>query len=231
MKRVPDSCTGLKSGEIAGLALRAWEQGTQANGGEGKIQREARAHLYGTQSQILQAFQDPPDSSFPQLSRAASPVRGPLSLPIAAMAPTNWEAAVLIPQQIKTMNAQTINTASPTATDLAVPGPDEIACRAYEIWQREGCPAGRDQEHWLRAEAELRAASPAPTIAQDATERPGLAGKKGGARAASISAGEIQAVQAAGARRVPDPFAKTRRKVMAPHGQSVGAVAVPPHGP
>lgn len=27
--------------------------------------------------------------------------------------------------------------------------------RAYQIWQDEGCPEGREQEHWLRAEAEI----------------------------------------------------------------------------
>lgn len=30
-----------------------------------------------------------------------------------------------------------------------------IALRAWEIWQREGCPEGRDLDHWLRAEREL----------------------------------------------------------------------------
>lgn len=33
---------------------------------------------------------------------------------------------------------------------------EEIAQRAYEIWTREGRPEGKDQEHWLRAEEELR---------------------------------------------------------------------------
>ena len=31
--------------------------------------------------------------------------------------------------------------------------------RAYEIWQREGRPHGRDAEHWQRAEAEIEAES------------------------------------------------------------------------
>lgn len=36
-----------------------------------------------------------------------------------------------------------------------------IAQRAYEIWKESGCPNGKDQEHWFRAERELRAqASP-----------------------------------------------------------------------
>ena len=34
---------------------------------------------------------------------------------------------------------------------------DEIAARAYEIYEREGRSDGRDMDHWLRAEAELRA--------------------------------------------------------------------------
>ena len=29
---------------------------------------------------------------------------------------------------------------------------DEIASVAFELWQAEGQPEGRDQEHWLRAE-------------------------------------------------------------------------------
>lgn len=33
---------------------------------------------------------------------------------------------------------------------------EEIAARAYEIYEREGRADGRDMEHWLRAESELR---------------------------------------------------------------------------
>ena len=32
---------------------------------------------------------------------------------------------------------------------------DEICRHAYEIWEREGRPEGRAEEHWRRAEAEL----------------------------------------------------------------------------
>ncbi len=32
-----------------------------------------------------------------------------------------------------------------------------IRQRAYEIWQREGRPHGRDAEHWQQAEAEIMA--------------------------------------------------------------------------
>ena len=33
---------------------------------------------------------------------------------------------------------------------------DQIAERAFEIWEHEGKPHGQDQEHWVRAERELR---------------------------------------------------------------------------
>jgi Protein of unknown function (DUF2934) len=33
---------------------------------------------------------------------------------------------------------------------------DQIRTRAYEIWLSEGCPCGRDNIHWVRAEAEFR---------------------------------------------------------------------------
>ncbi|MBI1179283.1 MAG: DUF2934 domain-containing protein [Alphaproteobacteria bacterium] len=33
----------------------------------------------------------------------------------------------------------------------------QIRERSYFIWEREGRPDGRDWDHWLRAEGELRA--------------------------------------------------------------------------
>jgi hypothetical protein len=32
---------------------------------------------------------------------------------------------------------------------------EAIRHRAYLIWQAEGCPEGRDHEHWLQAQREL----------------------------------------------------------------------------
>ena len=29
---------------------------------------------------------------------------------------------------------------------------DEIKLIAYQLWEEEGCPPGRDGEHWYRAE-------------------------------------------------------------------------------
>lgn len=33
---------------------------------------------------------------------------------------------------------------------------EEICERARQIWEREGCPQGRDMQHWLQAETELQ---------------------------------------------------------------------------
>ena len=42
-----------------------------------------------------------------------------------------------------------------TTTPPALPH-DVIAMRAYELYLGDGAPEGRDLEHWLRAESELR---------------------------------------------------------------------------
>ena len=36
---------------------------------------------------------------------------------------------------------------------------EAIRERAYQIWQREGCPHGRDFDHWVQAQVELAAQS------------------------------------------------------------------------
>jgi hypothetical protein len=36
---------------------------------------------------------------------------------------------------------------------------NQTSRRAYQLWERAGCPQGRDLEFWLQAEAELRIAS------------------------------------------------------------------------
>jgi Protein of unknown function (DUF2934) len=43
-----------------------------------------------------------------------------------------------------------------------MPTRQEIQLRSYQIWEREGRPAGRDKEHWFRAERELAAEETAP---------------------------------------------------------------------
>ena len=60
-------------------------------------------------------------------------------------------------QQKKKSSAPVAATVVPAAASAAQGlSSDRVAMRAYEIWQQCGCPHGADQEHWLRAERELR---------------------------------------------------------------------------
>jgi hypothetical protein len=36
---------------------------------------------------------------------------------------------------------------------------EEIARRAYELWEQDGCPEGCSERHWLQAERQLRGSS------------------------------------------------------------------------
>ena len=48
-------------------------------------------------------------------------------------------------------------SARPPAVGAEGPSTERIAARAYELWQANGCPEGRDAEYWYQAERELRA--------------------------------------------------------------------------
>jgi hypothetical protein len=60
---------------------------------------------------------------------------------------------------------------------------ERIRQRAHEIWASEGRPHGRDQIHWLRAEAEISASLKAPAPA------PGKSRKKPSRKSAPTTAG------------------------------------------
>ena len=57
---------------------------------------------------------------------------------------------------------------------------EQIEQRAYEIWLDEGCPAGRERIHWVRAEAEFRErfAVQKPTCITGLHENPALDGSR-----------------------------------------------------
>jgi hypothetical protein len=50
---------------------------------------------------------------------------------------------------------------------------DQLRVRAYHIWQAEGCPQGRDRNHWEMAERELdeATADSGPTNTADPTPK------------------------------------------------------------
>jgi hypothetical protein len=74
---------------------------------------------------------------------------------------------------------------------------DLIRQRAYELWQADGCPEGRDVDYWLRAETELAAEdSPAP-------------GEPAGGDSAARSEPDITPLEQAGS---PRPARKTAAK-------------------
>lgn len=43
---------------------------------------------------------------------------------------------------------------APTSGNIAH---DQIAKRAHELWVKQGCRHGQDQEHWFEAERQLKA--------------------------------------------------------------------------
>jgi hypothetical protein len=49
---------------------------------------------------------------------------------------------------------------------------NEIANRAYRLWEQAGRPSGRDLEFWIQAEAQVRAAAGA--------RKPALGGERKG---------------------------------------------------
>jgi hypothetical protein len=58
---------------------------------------------------------------------------------------------------------------------------EAVARRAYQLWQAEGQPAGRDLDYWLRAEAQIQSGqpfrSPASMTAPGATSNGETAGR------------------------------------------------------
>ena len=43
-----------------------------------------------------------------------------------------------------------------TASSTAEPSGENITIRAYQLWEKAGCPEGRDQEFYFQAEQEQR---------------------------------------------------------------------------
>jgi hypothetical protein len=58
---------------------------------------------------------------------------------------------------------------------------EQIARRAYEIWEAEGRPDGRATDHWIKAEAILRDGAPVESAPREAA--PATTGKPTATRA------------------------------------------------
>jgi hypothetical protein len=66
-------------------------------------------------------------------------------------APRTTRARKSAANDTTTLEAATLETTTPLTLSH-----DVIAMRAYELYLGDGAPEGRDLEHWLRAESELR---------------------------------------------------------------------------
>jgi hypothetical protein len=62
-----------------------------------------------------------------------------------------WLAEFLTQQGLRAPGLETARTRSQHG-----PSHEQIALAAYYLWQHEGCPQGRDAEHWHRAIEQLR---------------------------------------------------------------------------
>lgn len=61
------------------------------------------------------------------------------------------------PRKPSTRKAETATRLQMAASTHLAPGLEErIRQRAYELYEQEGRQEGRDEEYWLRAEAEVR---------------------------------------------------------------------------
>jgi Protein of unknown function (DUF2934) len=90
---------------------------------------------------------------------------------------------------------------------MSEPGRNEqeaIARRAYEIWEAEGRPDGRDREHWEAASRELGSPMPMPADYKDGAGLPGLdAAVKKPARRPKIAAAVDDGASKPGRRKRP----------------------------
>ena len=69
----------------------------------------------------------------------------------ASESPARPNLAATSPRPAPESSVAVTNSTSPE------PSGEEIAARAYDLWQAQGRPGGREQENWSEAERQLRA--------------------------------------------------------------------------
>ncbi|SMH45175.1 DUF2934 domain-containing protein [Azospirillum agricola] len=79
---------------------------------------------------------------------------------------------------------------------------ERISRRAHEIWEREGHPDGRHDEHWAQAEAEIRAEDGAGTSG-GAAGKPSRKAAAKGTRAAAEGLSAVAAGTKAAGKAAP----------------------------
>jgi hypothetical protein len=74
------------------------------------------------------------------------------------MTTQNWSSKTVPSSAGAPVATATRRTGNSTPKAAPAPTHEQISARAKAIWEAKGCPAGRDEENWRQAEAELKAA-------------------------------------------------------------------------
>jgi hypothetical protein len=56
-----------------------------------------------------------------------------------------------------TTTLRPVGVQAPAATKTVKITPEQIAQRAHELWVKNGCKHGQDEQNWLEAERQLKA--------------------------------------------------------------------------
>lgn len=72
----------------------------------------------------------------------------------------------------------------------------KIRHRAFQIWQEQGQPHGRDQDHWLQAEAEVTEPAAVAAVAEAAPPKKAPAKKAVAPKAAAAKPKKTPAAKA-----------------------------------
>lgn len=80
---------------------------------------------------------------------------------------------------------------------------EEVQLRSYMIWEREGRPMGRDQEHWFRAQAELAEDAGAPEVSTAAPAKRKASAPKGTKAGAAKKAPAAKRAKTTAAKKSP----------------------------
>ena len=103
---------------------------------------------------------------------------------------------------------------------MTPPTTEEVARRAYEIWQTEGSPTGRDADHWFEAERQLSVSTAARNRPSDSNGRDN-GNSQGGGSAADPRPAELTSGHDHGRVLTPDELTAkaTQQKIEArdPH--------------
>jgi hypothetical protein len=88
--------------------------------------------------------------------RTTAPAKAPEPMTTPARATTPVPAAVSTPKTSRITTSEPKPSRVATTASATAITPEEIARRAYAIWEAQGRPAGKETEHWLQAETQLK---------------------------------------------------------------------------